>query len=100
MKKWDIYLAYVRYEDIPGGKKRPVLVVDDDNTAYPISCLKMTGQPRRDGEYTLIKWREAGLHKETTVRIGKRLNVLEADFIAKIGSLDPVDILKIEEMLP
>lgn len=40
VKKWDIYLAYVRYEDIPGGKKRPVLVVDDDNTAYPISCLK------------------------------------------------------------
>lgn len=60
----------------------------------------MTGQPCRDGEYTLVKWREAGLHKETTVRIGKRLNVVASDFIVKIGSLDPVDILKIEEMLP
>lgn len=98
MRKWEIYLAYVQYEDIPGGKLRPVLVVDD-NTAYPISCLKMTSQPPRKGEYTLIRWQNAGLRKETTVRIQKRLTLNAVDFQMKIGSLDPVDIVNIESLL-
>lgn len=53
MRKWEIYLAYVQYEDIPGGKLRPVLVIDED-TVYPICCLKMTSHPPRAGEYELI----------------------------------------------
>ena len=98
MRKWEIYLAYVRFEEIPGGKPRPVLVIDD-NIAYPICCLKMTGHEPRRGEYALIRWSNAGLDKPTTVRIQKRLNVKADDFIKKIGSLDPVDIVNIESML-
>ena len=98
MRKWEIYLAYVQYEDIPGGKLRPVLVIDED-TVYPICCLKMTSHPPRAGEYELIRWQNAGLRKPTTVRIQKRLRLSEADFKKKIGLLDPVDILNIEMML-
>lgn len=97
MRKWEIYLAYVPFEDIPGGKPRPVLVIDDNNV-YPICCLKMTGTPR-SGEYTLVRWQNAGLHKETTVRIQKRLMLNSSDFIKRIGILDPVDIVSIEAML-
>lgn len=98
MSKWEIYLAYVRYEDTDGGKHRPVLVVED-GTAYPISCLKMTSHEPRYGEYAIIRWREAGLHKQTTIRISKILYLNEDDFVKKIGDLDPVDISNIEKMI-
>ena len=98
MRKWEIYLAYVQYEDISGGKLRPVLVIDE-NTAYPICCMKMTSHPPRSGEYELIRWKNAGLMKPTTVRIQKRLMLNSGDFRKKIGLLDPVDIVNIEAML-
>lgn len=54
MKKWEIYLAYVQYEDVPTGKIRPVLIIDED-TAYPINCIKMTSHEARSGEYELVR---------------------------------------------
>lgn len=98
MNKWEIYLAYVKYEDIPGGKLRPVLIIDN-TTVYPVSCLKMTSQPPRNGEYTLTRWQAAGLKKPTTVRIQKRLSLDAKDFKKKLGSLDPVDIVNLENMI-
>lgn len=98
VRKWEVYLAYVRYEDIQGGKLRPVLVIDE-NTAYPICCLKMTSHQSRAGEYELIRWQNVGLRKPTTVRIQKRLQLDKVDFKKKIGLLDPIDILNIEMML-
>lgn len=61
-KKWEIYLAKVRYEDIPGSKVRPVLMLQSGDMV-PIDCLKMTGQPPRIGEYSLKEWRKARLKK-------------------------------------
>lgn len=98
MKKWEIYLAYVQYEDVPAGKIRPVLIIDED-TAYPINCIKMTNHEARSGEYELVRWEKAGLMKPTTVRMQKRLALDENAFKKKLGDLDPVDIVNIEAML-
>lgn len=97
MKKWDIYLANVPFEDIPQSKCRPVIILDD--SAILVDCVKMTSKPPRSGEYILQKWKEAGLKKETTVRISKRLALSQTSFIKHIGSLHPVDIIEIAKRL-
>lgn len=97
MKRWDIYIADVPFEDLPESKLRPVLILDGD--VLLVDCLKMTSHPPRPGEYSLQKWREAGLHKATTVRLSKRL-LLNQDALRKyVGHLQPIDILEIEKRL-
>lgn len=95
--KWDILLADVPFEDLPESKLRPVLVLGDE--AHVLDCLKMTSQLPRTGEYVLRKWSEAGLHKPTTVRIGKRLMLDKCKVRKKIGALHPVDIIEIENRM-
>lgn len=98
MKKWEVYWAYVKFEEIVGGKRRPVLVIDDAPSVTVI-CLKMTGQAARPGEYSLIKWKEAGLKEPTVVRISKRLELKSADLRDKIGTLELVDIANLKKMI-
>lgn len=97
MRKWDIYMADVPFEDLPQSKPRPVIILED--SVVVIDCLKMTSQSPRYGEYTLQKWREAGLLKPTTVRISKRLVLEPGLFRKRIGSLHPIDIIEIQKRL-
>lgn len=96
-KPWEVWLAAVKFEDEPSAvKRRPVLVLNDDQV-YILS-LKITSRPPRSGyfgEYSLLKWQEAGLHKPSTVRTSKKLQLFERDFVHKIGRLTPIDILNI-----
>ena len=85
MNKWDIYFAHVPFEDLPESKPRPVIVLDDLTVA--VVCLKMTSHSPRLGEYSLKRWRDAGLMKPTTVRISKRLSLGRKQFIKRLGSL-------------
>lgn len=97
MSKWDIYLANVPFEDISQTKIRPVVILDD--SAIVIDSLKMTSHKPRQGEYALQKWKEAGLHKPTTVRISKRLALNSAAIVKQIGTLHPIDIIEISKRL-
>lgn len=91
---WEVWWAEVAYEDAPKEKKlRPVIVIEKGTVA--VLSLKVTTHPPREefwGEYALQKWREAGLHKPSTVRISKILNLRLSDFGEKIGVLHIVDI--------
>lgn len=95
MNKWEIWLAKVAFEDQPEVvKNRPVLILNK-NEAYILS-LKITKHiPRNSNEYRIVKWREAGLDVESTIRIGKRLKLKETDFIHKIGTLQAIDIVEV-----
>lgn len=97
MRKWDVCIAAVPYEDLPTVKVRPVVVLEDKIIA--VYCLKMTSQSPRKGEYVLQKWREAGLHKPTTVRISKRLQLSADNIIKRIGALHPVDVMEIQKLI-
>lgn len=97
MRRWDIYLANVPFEDTPESKVRPVVILEDG--VVFVDCLKMTSQPPRQGEYVLQKWGEAGLRKPTTVRISKRLELGPDAFLKRIGSLHPIDILEIQKRI-
>lgn len=99
--KWEVWYAKVAYEDNPEEiKERPVLVME--NGACYIFSFKITShEPRLNffGEYRLVKWREAGLHKPSTVRTSKRLRLIESDFVHKIGRLHPIDIIGVMNLL-
>lgn len=102
INKWEIWSAEYRYEDDPSvTKRRPVLVIDD-NCVFPILIAKITSSPPREGyfgEYPIKFWREAGLQKESTVRLSKVLNAEERDLKCKIGRLHPYDIMQIERIM-
>lgn len=97
MNKWDVYIAAVPFEDLPQTKIRPVVILDVETGA--VDCLKMTSQPPRPGEYVLKRWKEAGLHKQTTVRTSKRLELPPEAFTKHIGSLHLIDIIEIEKRM-
>lgn len=97
MSRWDIYIADVPFEDLPHSKVRPIIILGEE--ALVIDCLKMTSHPPRPGEYALKRWKEAGLHKETTVRISKRLSLARSRLKKYVGALHIDDILEIEKRL-
>lgn len=91
MKWW----AQVRFEDTPEIKHRPVLIWND--LAYVIA-YKMTSADRGDSreEFRIEYWKEAGLDRETSIRITKVLRLKQSDLISKIGELDFRDRLRFE----
>ena len=97
LNRWDVCIAFVGFEDEDDFKKRPILILGEE--VFLIDAFMMTGQPPRVGEYALKYWKEAGLHKETVVRVSKRLRLSENAIIKKIGSLHPSDILEIQRII-
>lgn len=98
-EKWDIYIANVRFDDAPKSKIRPVVILGESD-GFVIEGLKMTSKlPRAITDYSLKKWKEAGLHKQTVVRISKKLALNHTEIIKRIGRLDPVDIYDIELLI-
>lgn len=101
LNEWEVWYAKVKFDDDwTQIKERPVLVISKE--LYYVLSLKITSHsPRANfpGEYSLVKWQEAGLHKQSTVRTSKKLKLVESDFVHKIGRLHPVDILGIRQLL-
>ena len=93
MKRYEIWWAKVAFEDMDESKIRPVMIWN--NTAY-ILAYKMTSVDRGDSkdEFRIEFYREAGLPKETFIRISKLLKLEETDLISKIGELDDRDRLR------
>ena len=97
MEKWEIWNAYVAYEEDGNiTKERPVLiynVVSDDN----IIVYKMTSHDARsDRECEVRKWAEAGLDKKTVIRTDKILRLTKRHFTSKRGKLQSIDIFRFE----
>ena len=97
MKAWDVYLAKVSFEEKAGDKYRPVVILED-GTCYVLALYMTSRQKNRIEDYQLLKYREAGLQKETFVRVTRRLSLGHDAISKKIGRLDPVDILAIEQL--
>ena len=99
IERWDIWRARIKYEDSDESKERPVLIMN--NSVYMISAFKMTGTDRGDNfpEHRIKKWKEAGLDKETSVRLDKALRLDKSVLISRIGHLAVEDIFQIEQKL-
>ena len=98
-RPWEIWWAYVAFEEGDGGKERPVLVLED-GTVYVIAFM-ITSHEQRNvyGEYDVTKWQSAGLTKPSTIRVTRKLKLEENDLIRKLGDLHPLDIVLLERYL-
>ena len=96
-KKWEVWLAAVRYEDSYEIKERPV-VIYNNNVAIIVGLKVTSTQPREycKGECELKYWKEANLDHCSTVRVSKHFKVSSTALRSKIGKLHPTDILRIE----
>ena len=98
IERWEIWNAYVEYEEDSNiRKERPVLIynpISDDNI---IAFKLTTHEIRNDRECEIRKWQEAGLKKETVIRIDKVLRLTKNNLISKIGKLQIVDIFRFEK---
>ena len=104
MKKnrWEIWLAWVKFEDDPTkGKERPVLVMDDQGPAFVLSFKITKHEPRRNfiNEYRVVEWKKSGLLYPSTIRGGKIIKIEEGKFIRKLGRLAASDIVRFSKML-
>lgn len=99
-KAWELWYAKVKFEDNPDEvKERPVLIIDNSE-AYILAFKVTSHEPRADSlEYEIIKWVSAGLSKESTIRLSKKLELLPQDIIRKIGKLHPFDIAAIQNRI-
>ena len=93
MKRFEIWDAYVKFEESDEVKRRPVLIW---NKSAFVVAYKMTGTNRGDNreEFVVRYWKEAGLIKPTSIRIAKVLRLEESDLIQRIGELDDRDKLR------
>jgi hypothetical protein len=94
--KWDIWYAYVKYEDIADGKIRPVIIAEDK--AFVLEVLPVYGAPSDNADYELWDWADAGLAKPSAVKLSP-ISVQPSDFERRIGRLSIIDIRKIIKLL-
>lgn len=97
----EIWLAEFVFEDNPNiKKKRPVLILE--NGFASVFSAKITSHsPRQNalGEYEIIKWKEAGLLFQSTIRLSKIIRIQDADFYQKLGNLQEVDLLNVLKII-
>ena len=98
-QRWEIWWAYVAFEEGNDGKERPVLILEDGTVC--VIALMITSHEQRPvyGEYDITKWQSAGLKKPSTIRTTRRLKLDESNLISKIGDLQPFDIVLLQQYL-
>lgn len=98
-RPWELWWAFVQFEDSDEVKRRPVIVLDNGEI-YAL-VVKVTSHAARPqwGEYELIYWKSAGLPKESTARLTQLISLEHAMFDKRIGQLHPLDIENILHLI-
>ena len=97
-RKWEVWFAKVKYEDSDDVKKRPILITGENKGL--IMFLKMISQRARDkSDYPLKHWAKVWLDKETVVRTSKICQLIDSDFVWKMGRLSEYDLIRIQNIL-
>jgi len=105
MNLFDIYLAYMVYDDGTGGKERPVLIMDleDDLAAvYNVtSQYESKSEFIRSKYYPIKDWQQAGLGKQSYVDTVKARYLPQKSLDSKtpIGTLTDEDKIGLIEFL-
>lgn len=102
MQRWEIWEADVPFEEGRGSKKRPVLILSEEEVL--VLSLKMTSHEPRykklEGEYEVMRWEEAGLKKPTVIQCSKELQLSKDRFTGKkYGRLTATDIIGVQAIM-
>ncbi|MDB6229722.1 MazF family toxin-antitoxin system [Lactobacillus amylovorus] len=94
MKSNRIYTAYVAWKT--GGKRRPVLVVEDNDNS--VTVLKITTKYQSKSSkikkyyYPIIDWQKSGLKEKSYIDTIKKVNLLKSDvsfhYVGRLSSQD------------
>lgn len=96
IKENDLAVAFVAYEDVNHGKKRPVFIAESSSSTTMV--LKITSQyanksPRIKKQlYEVKDWQQSGLAKPSWIDVSKIIKLSNNDFtLSKIGTLTTND---------
>lgn len=100
MNRWDVYWADFPFEETSGSKERPIVICTD--TAEYVLALRVTSHTARANskyDYVLAFWAEAGLAKESVVRIDKIAQLEHSAIGEYIGRIQDADIVEIRKIM-
>lgn len=102
-KKWDIILVPFPFTNLTTSKKRPALVVSPNkyNEGEDIVIAFITSKldnPRKPGDYKIIKWKEAKLPLPSMIRM--KFATIDRNIVIKsLGRLSVLDREKFQKLL-
>ncbi|EHO47568.1 type II toxin-antitoxin system PemK/MazF family toxin [Lentilactobacillus kisonensis] len=91
MKKNDVGLAYVEFDDGSGGKRRPVLIVEDRGSYYATFSIttKFSSKSKRIQSiyFEIHEWAASGLRRPSWIDVGHVVRLEKTIKIQYIGKL-------------
>ncbi|WP_262315992.1 toxin MazF [Lacticaseibacillus parakribbianus] len=105
MMNTEVVITFVRFQDRPGGKVRPALILGTYDPDQPRAAYKITSQFQtkslkiRQYYYEIMDWRGAGLRKASWIDTGTRLNADLFTDVRVVGQLQLVDVVGLEAFL-
>ncbi|MFR4248920.1 MAG: hypothetical protein ACLT1L_03640 [Leuconostoc lactis] len=99
-----LYWAYVGFTDIPGGKKRPVLYIRQDENYYHVFRLtsKYDNKSKaiKNKYVEIIDWQQAGLPKRSWVDTVQTYSLpIKTTELSYIGQLTKNDVERLINIL-
>ncbi|MCL2712549.1 MAG: type II toxin-antitoxin system PemK/MazF family toxin [Methanomassiliicoccaceae archaeon] len=90
LSKWQMWLAYIRFDGNDGGKKRPVLITEANGQSCTI--IEVSGRPPSDVyDVPVIDMVTAGLNRESVIQVRKMRTVSKESLRSYLGTLSYVD---------
>ena len=99
IEEWEIWWADVKFDDSDDSKRRPVLVLNSENTFFIKTDKKTTHEPRDIFDYQIKNLDSCGLNKDSTIRLNKKITIEREKMIAKSGKLSKQDIVFVKLIL-
>ena len=104
MNLGDIFITYLEYEDVPNGKSRPVLYIEQDDEFYYV--FKITNKYQNKSKSIRAKyakitdWQKSGLNKESWIDCNKRYQLrIDKTRLKGIGNLTITDLNNLKKFI-
>lgn len=98
MDRYCICYAIVEFQDEPGSKKRPIVVLNDFGDI--VIALKITSKGRtQDVQVEITRWEEAGLWLPSYIDVTRYIKISKKRIGQVIGKLCTSDIMRLEKRM-
>lgn len=94
----EIWLVFYQFYDIPGGKYRPAICIDWNETEQSGIFCKITKRNRSnedDGDTLLLDWQHEGLKMESTARCSQLQTIPKQVICQRFGLLTDSDLYRV-----